>query len=284
MKIFKAVVDHGSFRACADAVGISQVVVSSHIRELEKNLGILLFDRRAGHAATLTSKGQRMYSRISAILVDIQDMLDEIGGQTNRRITLVTFSYLFQKYQERLARFQREHPHVELNVTLDPPENAALASQINSGVADIACFFTCGEPPPAGSVAIGETRFGVFVAPDHPLAGMRRVSFDALDEFNSVSLPKARPLRKITDQAWAAISAAPRRAVLETDALPLILDEVRSRHAWVCLFRDSVGESFNLREVDLAVPLPPIAIQLLSRASTRLEPNMQALRNILSEA
>lgn len=38
LEIFARVVEHGSFRRCADQLGVSQVSISEHVRELETRL------------------------------------------------------------------------------------------------------------------------------------------------------------------------------------------------------------------------------------------------------
>lgn len=60
----------GSFRAAARALGISQVAVSDHIRQLESRLGISLFDRSRGGKARLSPAGEAALSRARLILTD----------------------------------------------------------------------------------------------------------------------------------------------------------------------------------------------------------------------
>ena len=51
--IFLSVVDEGGFTAAADALGMSQPAVSQAVRELEDDLGALLF-HRIGRGVALT--------------------------------------------------------------------------------------------------------------------------------------------------------------------------------------------------------------------------------------
>jgi molybdate transport repressor ModE-like protein len=60
----------GSFRAAARALGISQVAVSDHIRQLESRLGTSLFDRSRGGKARLSPAGEAALSRARLILSD----------------------------------------------------------------------------------------------------------------------------------------------------------------------------------------------------------------------
>jgi molybdate transport repressor ModE-like protein len=60
----------GSFRAAARALGISQVAVSDHIRQLETRLGLSLFDRSRGGKARLSAAGAAALVRARLILAD----------------------------------------------------------------------------------------------------------------------------------------------------------------------------------------------------------------------
>jgi molybdate transport repressor ModE-like protein len=60
----------GSFRAAARAIGISQVAVSDHIRQLETRLGVSLFDRSRGGKASLSEAGQAALGRARLIIAD----------------------------------------------------------------------------------------------------------------------------------------------------------------------------------------------------------------------
>lgn len=57
LKIFAAVVEYGSFTAAASSLGLTQPAVSQSIAELEKTLGVQLFDRSRGEVR-LTPKGE----------------------------------------------------------------------------------------------------------------------------------------------------------------------------------------------------------------------------------
>ena len=60
----------GSFRAAARALGVSQVAVSDHIRQLETRLEVSLFDRARGGKARLSAAGEAAVTRARLILSD----------------------------------------------------------------------------------------------------------------------------------------------------------------------------------------------------------------------
>lgn len=60
----------GSFRAAARTLGVSQVAVSDHIKQLETRLGVSLFDRSRGGKARISEAGTAALSRARLILAD----------------------------------------------------------------------------------------------------------------------------------------------------------------------------------------------------------------------
>jgi len=283
MTIFAAVVRHGSFRACAEKIGVSQVVISAHIRELESRLGAVLFQRRPGHAAELTEQGQHAFNRISAILTDISDLRQELAGEHDRRrFTITTYSFIMLKWQDRLDRFRDARPHIDLHIDLAPPDNATLALQVQRGDVDLACCFSmAGEEMPESTV-ISEERLAIYVGPDHPLAGRTKVTAQDLQAHPAIMLTADNPQRRLTDRALDLIGATPAKVLMETNALALMLSNVRRNRAWICLFQDSVDEMVpGLSMVDLDRPMPPVQVCMLTRPSARHDLNLRALQAVI---
>lgn len=280
MTIFAAVVRHGSFRACAEKIGVSQVVISAHIRELESRLGVALFERRPGHAAELTEQGHHAFDRISAILTDISDLRQELAGEHDRRkLSITTYGFIMLKLQDRLYRFRDARPQVDLHIDLDPPDNTTLALQVQRGDVDLACFFSLAEDEIAGSMAIGEERLAIYVGPDHPLASRSGVTGEELQTHSAIMLTSDNPQRRLTDQALTLIGVNPTTILMETDALALMLSNVRQNRAWICLFQDSVDEMVpGLQMVDMAQPMPSAQVCMLTRPSARHDPHLRALQ------
>lgn len=67
LKIFAAVVENGNFTAAASSLGLTQPAVSQNIAELEKSLGVQLFERGRGEAV-LTEDGRRFEGYARQIL------------------------------------------------------------------------------------------------------------------------------------------------------------------------------------------------------------------------
>ena len=86
LKVFLAVAREGSFTIAARKLGISQPAVSQNVAELEKSLGVELFERSRG-SVRLTSAGhtfQEYASRIQHWYSAVEDLFGEKGRLSSR--------------------------------------------------------------------------------------------------------------------------------------------------------------------------------------------------------
>ena len=78
LRIFKTVVERGSFTAAESALGITRSAISLHMADLEKRLGMRLCQRgRAGFA--LTEQGRDVLRASEAVLASIEDFRTEVN-------------------------------------------------------------------------------------------------------------------------------------------------------------------------------------------------------------
>ncbi|MBN8832203.1 MAG: LysR family transcriptional regulator [Sphingomonadales bacterium] len=100
----------GSFRAAARALGVSQVAVSDHIRQLETRLGVSLFERSRGGKARLSTAGEVALQRARLILSDCDALvasMRDLGGK------------------EKVEPMAAPEPKAEVTaIRLEPPEPA----------------------------------------------------------------------------------------------------------------------------------------------------------------
>ncbi len=79
VRAFEAAARHGSFARAADELGVSHAAVSRHVRTLETELGVALFERHARHVV-LTGEGS-LFARTAA---DSLSQLELDSGRLRR--------------------------------------------------------------------------------------------------------------------------------------------------------------------------------------------------------
>jgi len=120
VRLFTAVADAGGVAAAARARRISQPAISRAIRELERQLGVDLFERST-RRVRLTTEGAEIYRHAKEVFSAeraIEDAVAELKGV--RRGTLrIGASTTIATYvlPELIAEFARQYPEIELRLS-----------------------------------------------------------------------------------------------------------------------------------------------------------------------
>lgn len=88
LEVFTAVAEELSFSSGADRLYISQSATSKHIRHLETELGICLFDRTR-RQIRLTPAGEHMLPQAKALLSQYRRMLESLREETALHIAML---------------------------------------------------------------------------------------------------------------------------------------------------------------------------------------------------
>jgi DNA-binding transcriptional LysR family regulator len=119
---FVRVVETGAFARAAERMGVSKSILSRRVARLEDQLGAKLLTRTA-QGAHPTDIGQAYFERASNILTELeaaQEVVAEAVTQVAGSIRMsAPLSFGTQYLAPALADFAREHPRVELDVSLD---------------------------------------------------------------------------------------------------------------------------------------------------------------------
>jgi LysR family glycine cleavage system transcriptional activator len=119
LRAFATVARLLSFRRAGEELLITQSAVSHHIRELEQNLGVKLFIRKA-RGVELTPEGQQYFEFVRQAFDLIASGTSALRRRATKswvRVSLLP-SFAANWLVPRLRRFNEAHPDIEL--VLDP--------------------------------------------------------------------------------------------------------------------------------------------------------------------
>jgi LysR family glycine cleavage system transcriptional activator len=139
LRAFEAAARHLNFRAAADELGVTQGAVAQHVRGLENELGLKLFERQPRLLA-LTSAGRSYATHVARAFALLAEATDTLRPQPLRLTISATPSIAAKWLVPRLPDFTAAHPQLELNILASD----ALANFQSDGV-DIA--IRQGRPP-----------------------------------------------------------------------------------------------------------------------------------------
>lgn len=173
LRLFKTVVECGSFSAAESVLGISRSAISLHMGDLEKRLGMRLCQRgRAGFA--LTDEGREVLQASQTLLAAIEGFRSEVNqlhhqlrGELNIGIinNLVTQSRM--RITHALKMLREQGPSVRINIGMTTPseiELGVLDGHLHVGVVPLISPLSGLEYIP-----LYEEHFLLYCSHEHPL-------------------------------------------------------------------------------------------------------------------
>lgn len=88
LRSFVAVADHAKMQDASDMLGISQPTVSRHIKHLEEQLNLTLFDRN-GTSLVLSEKGQALYEHAKLVQTSVLNFERQAMSESNEESGIV---------------------------------------------------------------------------------------------------------------------------------------------------------------------------------------------------
>ena len=115
LRAFEAAARHLNFRLAADELGVTQGAVAQHVRGLEADLGIKLFDRLP-RALALTDPGRRYAGQLRRAFEMVTEATAALRPEPLRLTISVTPTFALKWLIPRLPAFAAAHPDVELRI------------------------------------------------------------------------------------------------------------------------------------------------------------------------
>jgi DNA-binding transcriptional LysR family regulator len=138
-----AIVDCGGFSKAAAVLHISQPALSQHIRLLERDLGLKLFDRH-GRGVRLTPDGERALVEARRLLAAHDQAVSRLRQRPQRSLVVGTSEHLAElvlRYTLKANQESARGPRLSFRVG----RSAALLDAVEKGQLDLAFILNPGE-------------------------------------------------------------------------------------------------------------------------------------------
>lgn len=142
LRVFYSVAKKLSFTKAAEELYITQPAITKHIKELETQLAIRLFERK-GNKISLTQAGEILLEktrRIFEIYDELEYEISELRGKISGKLKLGASSTIAQwVIPEILSKFNEAYPSIEIslmNGNSKQIEDALLNNEIDLGIVE----------------------------------------------------------------------------------------------------------------------------------------------------
>ncbi|MEJ2855772.1 MULTISPECIES: LysR family transcriptional regulator [unclassified Saccharothrix] len=214
LRVLRALADHSTVTAAAQALHLTPSAVSQQLAALESEVGQELL-RRRGRRVSLTSAGELLVRHANAVAAELeraQATLAGLSSGTAGRVEVGSFaSAITQVVAPALARLRVSAPGVVVRVR--DVEGHASVPLLLDGEIDLAITEEYRPRRDDGRL----TRFPLYTEPfdvvlpaDHRLAGRAEVDLRDLAEDDWVATLPGNPVRDVVELACGDAGFAPR--------------------------------------------------------------------------
>ncbi|RMH39880.1 MAG: LysR family transcriptional regulator [Gammaproteobacteria bacterium] len=184
LHILVMVVESGSFAAAAERLNRPQSAISYHIKKLEEQLGVILFDR-SQYRATPTKEGTAIAQEARRLLNQahyIQRLADRFEQGWEPELELVIDGALPMD-PVMMALKHLTSPDIPTRIEVRVEFLGGVQSRFERDEADLMLVKDFVAKPGLVATALPAIRNWLVVSPEHPLAQMRRVRREQLIQF-----------------------------------------------------------------------------------------------------
>jgi len=286
LRYLTAVAEHRHFGRAADACAVTQPALSMQIRELEKQLGVDLVERRPGDIA-LTTIGAEVAQRGQRILSEARD-LEDFARHRGRLLTgplqlgvIPTLApYVLPKI---LPAVQARYP--DLRIELRETQTKVLVDELVRGALDAVMLALPIDEAEVETIRLFDDPFLLGVPADDPRPDTVRVTTRDIDPQQLILLEEGHCLR---DQALA-YCANPRRdnqLGLGATSLATVMQMVANGYGVTLVPRVAVdvdGRDERVKLLRFAAPEPGRTIGLGWRRTSPRKVDFVALGQLVIE-
>jgi LysR family cyn operon transcriptional activator len=256
LRYFVALAECLNFTRAAERVHVTQSTLSHQIRQLEEELGRVLFER-IGKRVVMTEPGEvflefamRALREVDQGLGALQQSSRGLAGEVRIGATN-TFNLGF--IPECAATFMARHPTAKVIVTELPADE--IGARLNAGELDLGIAYRPTGPSDLWFEPLYNEEMVLVVSDRHPLARRKRIRMVELHGQRLVLLPRMFATRTLLDECFQASGAEP-AVVAEMNTIAPMLALVARTQIGAIVAIGAVTPGAGLCIVPLESPTP----------------------------
>jgi len=218
LRYFCVVAEMEHVTQAADLLMVSQPYLTQMINNLEKELGVELFDH-VGRKIKLNQHGSVFYARSKKLLQDFEDArieVQELAQHEERKVSMVTNVGLYMP--DLLGSFNRHYP--ETTIYQSSARRKDIIAALGAGLVDLAICtppIEEDEEPSIKTHTVFRDRGSILLSPGHPLIKKGAISARELENEKLITSPEGLGMRYHVDGIFARANIRPKIVIESTD-------------------------------------------------------------------
>lgn len=273
-----------SFTKAAEKLGYTQSAVSFQIKELEKELGVTLFER-INHSIKLTPKGREILE-LAHKMIAVSDEIKKAADDTSEAVVTIRIamadSLCHFIFWNNFSTFSRLYPNIRLEIILTNTQEMFRLAKENS----VDLVFTLDKHIFDANYVIEneyQVNTSLVASPQSKIAHKDEVTIDDIRNMPMILTEKGMSYRQVFED-YAARNGLTLEPILEIGDTALICHLV-SQNSGVSFLPDFVTEDYvesgKLKRLKLKDFSPEIWIQILYHRDKWITPQIRCVINYL---
>ena len=191
-----AIAETGSFRRAAERLYIAQPSLTGAVRELEKELGVILFNR-SGKGATLTADGMNFLPYARSVMTQYESLLDAYGKNGMRRQKFAVSTQHYSFAVKAFVEVTRAYDVAEYEFAIRETRTRQVIDDVAASRSEIGILYMSDFNRKALQKMLNDSglsfhhlidcRAFVYLWKGHPLAGKASITFEDLAPYPNLS-------------------------------------------------------------------------------------------------
>ncbi|MFI3246996.1 MAG: LysR family transcriptional regulator [Ferrimonas sp.] len=255
LRNFVMVAEHASFTRAAKVLGVAQPAVSTAIKKLEKDLGLVLLHRQ-DKRVQLTAEGKELLPHAQAILQRVEQATQAMArlrdldrGEVRIALPGMIGSYYFPAL---LMAFHHRYP--ELKLSMVEAGTAEIRGMLERDEVDIGIVVDMGESFGLETVPLTRAEMVAAVGYEHPLSTQDDISWDEFLDHELVMFKRGYYHRELVHEIANECGKTPEIA-FETNLIELIRSIVRQGFAITTVLKMVVDNDPEIKALPFKEPM-----------------------------
>lgn len=253
----------GNFTRAAEQLSLTQPAVSQHVRALEQELGVRIFDR-VNNTVKLTHEGEIVVKYAKRMMALQENMKGELTNEKLQIASLtvgITHTAESNAIAEALARYVQRHENVTVKVITGAADK--LCGMLKNYEIDLAIIDGKKPDPSLNYLMLDTDNLVLITSPDHRLAKKNSVTISDLKKERLILRLPTSTTRKLFVSALecSGMSLNEFNVVLEMDSVATIKDLIRRDFGVSVLARSACMDEISKRKL-VALPIETIPMMM----------------------
>ena len=245
LRIFYHAAKNLNFTAAANELFITQPAVTFQVKSFEEYCNLKLFKKK-GRRVYLTDEGKALYEFAEKIFryeKEIENAIDEMR-ELKRGILRLGTTKAYARYFMPLmiTTFHKNFPNIKIQ--LNEGSSAEMIYSLADFKIEVAVIAKAVEHPEVNFIPFSKEEMALILAPDHPLAQKKAISFKELEQEPFIMKENGSGTRKLVEEIFAKENCSP-NILMETSNTEFIKQLVQRGEGVSFLVREAVASELE---------------------------------------